>query len=110
MGLSQKECVPCKGGIEALGGARAKELLKELSSWQISEDGKWLTKSYKFKNFVQALAFVNKVGDVAEREKHHPDLTLGWGYVGVKLQTHAVGGLHENDFILAAKIDLVTAP
>jgi len=80
-------------------------MLKELSGWHISSDGAWLRKSYKFKNFMQALKFVNAVGKVAEAEQHHPDIKLGWGYADISLQTHDAGGLHQNDFIVAAKID-----
>jgi len=103
MFLAQKKCIPCDKGASALSPQEAQVLLGNLSGWTISD--KWLKKSYKFKNFVQALTFVNKVGEVAEGENHHPDMELGWGYVNIRLQTHSVGGLHENDFILAAKID-----
>jgi 4a-hydroxytetrahydrobiopterin dehydratase len=105
MKLAQKQCVPCRGRLPRLDHAKARELLTQLSGWKISKDRKWLNKSYKFKNFAEALTFVNKVGKIAEKEGHHPDIRFGWGYVGIGLQTHAIGGLHENDFILAAKID-----
>jgi 4a-hydroxytetrahydrobiopterin dehydratase len=104
--LSEKHCVPCKGG-KPLPKAEAEALLRELSGWTVNRDGNWLLKDWEFKNFAQALAFVNRVGAVAEAEKHHPDIAFGWGYVHAGLQTHAVGGLHENDFILAAKIDAI---
>ncbi len=106
MNLLKKGCIACREGTQALSAKEAVELLKQLSGWEISRDGKWLQKSYKFKNFVQAIAFVNRVGDIAEQENHHPDIKLGWGYADISLQTHAAGGLHENDFIVAAKIDL----
>ena len=83
-------------------------MLKELSGWVIIREGKWLHKAYKFKNFEEALAFVNRLGAEAEWERHHPDIKLGWGYVAIDIQTHDVGGLHANDFILAAKIDAVS--
>lgn len=105
--LTKKSCVPCEGGVERVSPEKAKELMAELKGWNISADGEWLSKDFKFKNFVEALKHVNKIGEIAEAESHHPDLTLGWGYVGVKLQTHAIGGLHENDFIVAAKIDQI---
>lgn len=107
MDILSKHCVPCKEGTASLAPETAQALLKDIPGWRITDDGKWLLKSYKFKNFVQALAFVNKVGEVAEAEQHHPDLGLGWGYVDIKLQTHAAGGLHENDFIVAAKIEKI---
>lgn len=107
MGLAQKNCVSCKGA-SALSAGEAAGMLKELSGWEIVRDGKWLHKVYKFKNFIKALDFVNRVGAEAEREGHHPDIKLGWGYVEIDLQTHDVGGLHANDFILAAKIDTIT--
>jgi 4a-hydroxytetrahydrobiopterin dehydratase len=107
MTLSQKECVECKEGTKPLPPEKAQALLKEIPGWGIAPDGKWLVKAYKFKNFAQALAFTNKVGDIAEEQGHHPDLGLGWGYVNIRLQTHAAGGLHENDFILAAKIEKI---
>jgi 4a-hydroxytetrahydrobiopterin dehydratase len=105
MSLFSRKCVACNKNSTAISSCEANALLQELSGWTISGDGKWLEKSYKFKNFVQALDFTNKVGKVAEAQNHHPDIMLGWGYVNIKLQTHAVGGLHENDFILGAKID-----
>lgn len=105
MKLARKRCIPCQGGLPRLTLKAAKGLLKELAGWKLSRDGKWLNKSYKFKNFVAALKFVNAVGELAEKEGHHPDIAFGWGYADVKLQTHAIGGLHENDFILAAKMD-----
>jgi 4a-hydroxytetrahydrobiopterin dehydratase len=105
MSLARKKCTPCEKGACALPRQQAELMLESLSGWQI--DDKWLKKSYKFKNFAQALAFVNHVGELAEAENHHPDIGLGWGYVDIRLQTHSVGGLHENDFILAAKIDAI---
>ncbi len=105
MNLAKKHCVACKKGTKGLSSKEAAKLLEEVDGWKISKDKKWLQKSYTFKNFLSALHFTNKVGAVAEKENHHPDLKLGWGYVKIKLQTHAAGGLHTNDFILAAKID-----
>jgi 4a-hydroxytetrahydrobiopterin dehydratase len=107
MTLSSKQCVPCENGTPALRPEKAQALLKDLPGWRIAEDGKWLLKSYKFKNFVLALAFVNKLGAIAEAQQHHPDLSLGWGYVDIRLQTHTAGGLHDNDFIMAAKIEKI---
>ena len=105
MTLSERECIPCRKGTVPLSAEAAQALLKEIPGWHIVEDEKWLEKNYTFKNFSDALRFVNLVGETAERQHHHPDITLGWGYTGIRLQTHAAGGLHENDFILAAKLD-----
>lgn len=85
----------------------AQEQLKELDGWTLSSDARKLSKEYRFKDFAGALAFTNAVGRVAEEEGHHPDIALSWGKVGLVLFTHAIGGLSENDFILAAKIDAV---
>lgn len=104
MNLSEKKCVPCEGGVEKLSAEGIKQLLENIPNWQIAE-GMKLVREYKFKNFKQALNFVNKVGDIAEAEGHHPDIELGWGFARIYLYTHAIGGLHENDFILAAKVD-----
>ena len=80
-------------------------LLKQLNGWTLSGDARWISKDFKFSDFASALAFVNKVGVLAEQEGHHPDVQLSWGRVAIELTTHAIDGLSENDFILAAKID-----
>ena len=105
VGLAQKRCVPCEGGTVPLFRPKAEELLKELSGWELASDAKSISKKYLFKNFSQAIAFANKVAVVADEENHHPDLHIYWGKAIVQLSTHAIGGLSENDFILAAKID-----
>lgn len=106
MGLALQRCVPCEGGIPPLAEARVRELLAELDGWHL--DGKRLQRHLRFRDFPAALRFVNAVGEVAEREGHHPDLFLhDWNSVDVSLWTHAIGGLSENDFIVAAKIDLL---
>src|ERR1700679_3565612 len=105
MELSDKHCVPCEGGVFPLAGEELDPFLKQTPSWKLSEDTFSISKDFKFKDFAQALAFVNKVGAIAEAEGHHPDIALSWGKVDVTLSTHAIGGLSENDFILAAKID-----
>ena len=102
--LTSKTCVPCEGGVPPLTSEEISLLLLQIDGWTVS-DGKKLTKTYTFPDFVQALAFVNRAGAVAEAEGHHPDLFLTWGKVGVEVWTHAIGGLSENDFILAAKLD-----
>lgn len=103
--LSEKECVPCHGGMPTLAGERADALLRELDAgWEVV-DGHHLQKSFEFPDFATALDFVNRVGELAESEGHHPDLHLSWGRVEVEIWTHAVDGLTENDFVLAAKIE-----
>jgi 4a-hydroxytetrahydrobiopterin dehydratase len=103
--LAAKVCVACEGGVPPLSKAQAQELNKQLKSWTVSGDSKWLSKEFKFADFKEALAFTNKVGEIAEKEGHHPDIVLSWGKVVIELTTHAIQGLSENDFILAAKID-----
>lgn len=106
MDLSTKHCVPCEEGGEPLLESGEEEYKKQVPGWQIIRDGTHrLRRQFKFKDFKEALSFVNKVGEIAEEEGHHPDITLTYGKVMIDLFTHAVGGLSENDFILAAKID-----
>src|SRR3989344_5336762 len=113
MDLAQKKCVACEGFETPLDREEAEVLLKELngspdakgSGWRLSDDARQISKEFKLKNFADALAFTNKIGAIAEGEGHHPDIELSWGRVGVSLTTHAIKGLSENDFILAAKID-----
>lgn len=102
--LARKKCVPCRGGIPRLSGAALIELQERLPFWKVV-DGHHLAKSFLFADFKTALAFVDRTGALAEEEGHHPDLCLSWGKVDVQIYTHKVGGLTENDFILAAKID-----
>lgn len=106
MNLVQKKCFPCEGGIKPLKGKALQPYLKEVSGWNIIENHH-LEKEFKFKDFKTALAFVNKVGNIAEREGHHPDINLSWGKVKITLWTHAINGLSENDFIMAKKIDML---
>ena len=103
--LAQQKCVPCEGGIPALQGDEINRYREQLANdWQVVEEHH-LIKDYSFKNFVEALAFTNQVGEVAEAEGHHPDIALAWGKVGIKIWTHKIDGLSVSDFILAAKID-----
>ena len=102
--LAQKECVPCKGGVSALRGDGITALLEQVPGWS-AEREHHITRSFNFPDFVQALAAVNKIGEIAERQGHHPDLFLTWGKVRVDIWTHKIDGLTESDFILAAKID-----
>lgn len=105
--LAQKKCVPCEGGASPLNRAEAAVLLKQVNGWALGEDAKWIIKQFKFSNFVEAMSFANKLTPIAEREGHHPDVHISFGKVVVELSTHAIKGLSENDFILAAKIDAI---
>lgn len=106
--LIQKKCIPCEGGVKPLTYNDYKPYLSQLNSWQVTGDEKALEKEFQFKNFKQALDFLNKVGILAETERHHPDLFLyGWNKVKISLYTHSISGLSVNDFILAAKIDIL---
>jgi 4a-hydroxytetrahydrobiopterin dehydratase len=102
--LASRECVPCRGGVPPLGGDRIGELIAELDAWEVVADHH-LRKKFEFKNFREALAFVNRVGSLAEEQGHHPDISFGWGYAEITIWTHKIDGLTESDFILAAKID-----
>jgi 4a-hydroxytetrahydrobiopterin dehydratase len=103
--LAEKQCVPCRGGVEPLKGEVIGQLAGQLQpDWEVVGEHH-LEREYKFKDFRQALEFVNRVGELAEQENHHPDILLSYGKVVVQLWTHKIHGLHENDFILAAKID-----
>ena len=102
--LIRKHCVPCKEGAPALRGEELEKLSAQVPDWKVVAEHH-ITKTFVFPDFKTALAFVNRVGSVAENEGHHPDLTLTWGRVDVKTYTHKIDGLTESDFILAAKID-----
>ncbi len=103
--LARGKCVPCRGGVEPLTLEEIEPLKSQLhADWRVI-DGHHLERAFRFKNFASALEFTNNVGAIAEEQQHHPDIQLGWGKVVVTLYTHKIGGLHENDFILAAKID-----
>ena len=105
MSLATKQCIPCKAGIPPLDRNAAETRLKETPEWELSPDATRIQRAFKFKNFAMALSFVNSIGELAESEGHHPDISFGWGYCTVTLFTHKIKGLHENDFIMAAKID-----
>lgn len=104
--LVAKKCKPCEGGVDPCTLDEAREQLGTLSGWHLTRDGQRIRKNWTVKNFLAGLAFFNRVADVAEEDGHHPDLHIeGYRNVWVELWTHAIGGLSENDFILAAKID-----
>ncbi len=103
--LANRECIPCKGGVPPLEGEALRRLTEDLGGgWEVV-DGQRLEKTYKFKNFRQALDFTVKVGELAENVNHHPDIYLAWGKVKLTIWTHKIGGLSESDFVLAAKAD-----
>ena len=106
--LSSKTCVPCRGGVPPLAGQPLEDLAKQVPGWRVV-DGHHLTRNFTFPDFKEALAFVNKVGAIAEEQGHHPDIFLAWGKVAVTLWTHKVDGITESDFIMAAKIDRLSA-
>ena len=110
--LAQRHCVVCKPGTPQLPRAEVDALLGELSGWSVEQAGNHLrlTKTFKFKGFMPGVELVNRIAAIAEAEAHHPDLLVSWGSVTVQLWTHAAGGLTENDFIMAARIDEVSPP
>ena len=106
--LRRKKCLPCEGGIAPIGPEDAIDYLKATPHWTLADDSKSISRKINCKNFVQSMGLLNKIADVAESEQHHPDLHLtGYRHVRVELTTHAIGGLSENDFIIAAKIDAI---
>jgi 4a-hydroxytetrahydrobiopterin dehydratase len=104
MSLSQKTCVPCRGGVPPLTPAEIAPLASQVKNWSVVNNHH-IEKEFKFPDFKTALEFTNKVGGIAEEQGHHPDIFLAWGRVGVKIWTHKIDGLTESDFILASKID-----
>ncbi|MAK19320.1 MAG: 4a-hydroxytetrahydrobiopterin dehydratase [Candidatus Pelagibacter sp.] len=108
--LADKKCIPCEGGIPSFDISQIHTYLKKVDGWDVESDEEkayFLIKEFKFEDFLKSQKFVNKVGDVAESEGHHPDISFGWGYAKIKIFTHAIKGLHESDFVLAAKIDRI---
>lgn len=107
--LASKTCVPCRGGVPPLKGEALASLFGQVDGWEVVEEHH-ITKLFKLRDFRQALRFTNQVGEIAEEQGHHPDIYLAWGKVGITIWTHAIDGLTESDFILAAKIDRLYAP
>ncbi len=105
MGLAEKTCVPCRGGVPGLSADEARALLSEIPGWALEEEATRIRRVFRFKDFASAMAFARRVGALAEAEGHHPDIALGWGYCSVAFRTHRIGALHENDFIMAAKVN-----
>ena len=108
--LLNKKCVPCEGGILPFDITEIHKYQKKVDGWDVKKNTKkiyFLEKNFIFKNFINSQNFINKVGEISENENHHPDITFGWGYCKIKIFTHAIEGLAESDFILAAKIDQI---
>ena len=108
--LLKKKCVPCEGGVIPFDISEIHKYQKKVNGWNVLENEKkkfFLEKNFEFKNFVESQNFINHVGQVSEEEGHHPDIKFGWGYAKINIMTHAIEGLSENDFILAAKIDQI---
>jgi 4a-hydroxytetrahydrobiopterin dehydratase len=105
--LAERQCVPCRGGVPPLKGKEIKEFSTQLQGWQVVNEHH-LQKAFEFKNFRKTLDFVNRVGELAEEQGHHPDICFGWGKADITIWTHKIDGLTESDFVLAAKIDKLT--
>jgi 4a-hydroxytetrahydrobiopterin dehydratase len=106
--LNEMKCLPCEGGVAPLTAARAQELMPQLhADWDLAPDARSIRRQFKFKDFYRTMSFVNALAHIANLEDHHPDLEVGYGYCRVTFSTHAIKGLSENDFICAAKIDLI---
>ena len=106
--LANKKCVPCEGGIPAFDLGEIHKYLKKVDGWHVLQDkdkNYFIEKEFKFKNYILSQEFILKIGKIAENEGHHPDINFGWGYAKIKISTHAIKGLAESDFVLAAKID-----
>lgn len=104
--LASKTCVPCKGGTPPLKGEELDEFRRQVPGWEVVEEHH-LRRRFRFENFREALRFVNRVGELAEEQGHHPDVGFGWGYAEVTVWTHKIDGLTESDFIFAAKVDVL---
>jgi len=102
--LAERECVPCRGGVPPMKGQEIRRLYEQLTGWDVVDEHH-LLKKYRFKNFNESLEFINRVGELAEQQGHHPDICFGWGNAEISIWTHKIDGLTESDFVLAAKID-----
>ena len=105
--LSDEKCEPCSGNTPKLNFEEISKYLSTLKNWSVNDNQDMIFKKFKFNNFNNSLRFANKIGDLADKEGHHPDISIGWGYCLVMIHTHAIKGLSVNDFILASKIDLL---
>lgn len=107
--LADKTCTPCRGGMPPMTLEEARQYAGQAPKWELAEKATRLKRTFRFGDFKEALDFVNGIGALAEDEGHHPDICFGWGYCTVELFTHKIKGLHENDFIMAAKINQLAA-
>ena len=105
--LAEKKCTPCRGGIPPLTLDEAGRFQSQTPNWELRDDGHRIERAFSFRNFQEALSFIRDVGDLAESEGHHPDISFGWGYATISLRTKKIKVLHENDFIIASKIDRI---
>ncbi|HYV24732.1 MAG TPA: 4a-hydroxytetrahydrobiopterin dehydratase [Pyrinomonadaceae bacterium] len=102
--LAERQCVPCRGGVPPMKGEQINEMSSQVPDWQVVNEHH-LQRAYSFKDFREALDFVNRIGELAEEQGHHPDICFGWGKADITIWTHKIDGLTESDFVLAAKID-----
>ena len=108
--LVNKKCIPCEGGISPFDISEIHKYQKKVDGWDVKKNANnifFLEKNFTFKNFINSQNFINKISEISEKENHHPDISFGWGYAKIMITTHAIEGLSENDFILAAKIDQI---
>ena len=108
--LYQKKCIPCRGGVLPFDISEIHKYLKRVDGWDViknKDEFFFIEKNFQFKNFSESQKFINEVGNIAETEGHHPDITFGWGYAKIQIFTHKIKGLVESDFILAAKVDKI---
>ncbi|MSP85805.1 MAG: 4a-hydroxytetrahydrobiopterin dehydratase [Methylotenera sp.] len=110
MNLTAKKCTPCQGGIPPMSCDVAEKYLHEAPEWELLDNATKLKRTFKLDNFEDAMQLAQRVGELCETEGHHPDLIIGWGYCRVEFQTHKINGLHENDFIMAAKVNQLVEP
>ena len=103
--LTDRHCKPCEGGVDAMSRKQAETLVKQVSGWTLSADGKAISRRFEFKGFYKTMAFINAMAWIANAENHHPDFSAGYGHCLVNFSTHAINGLSENDFICAAKVN-----
>ena len=106
--LAAKSCTPCRGGVPPLTREEVSAHHRQTPEWSVQDEARRIERTFKFRNFAEAFGFVRQVADLAEAEGHHPTISFGWGYVSVSLQTKKIKGLHENDFIMAAKLDHIS--
>jgi len=109
LALAEKSCTPCRGGIPPLTREEAAEYDTQAPDWELRDQATRIERTFRFKNFAEAFGFVEQAAALAEEEGHHPDISFGWGYATVSLRTKKIKGLHENDFIMAAKLDGIAA-